>query len=123
MVTFLLVGLGGMRPLLVVEDVVVGRSGVTVLPAVLRDGLPLCAGDAVDVVHDEERDEVTVLALDADRDPARVRLRLASGTPIAPGFEVWPSQTQSHVTIRRADVAPGERVVSLAGAVLRRQSM
>ncbi|THD46084.1 MAG: hypothetical protein E8A46_27570 [Bradyrhizobium sp.] len=116
-------GFARMTPLLVVEDVVVGQSGVTLLPAVARDGLPLCAGDAVDVVHDDERDEVTLLALDPDRDPTRVRLRLASGTPIAPGFEIWPSQTQSHVTIKRSDLGPGEQVVSLAGAVRRRQSM
>jgi hypothetical protein len=109
-----------MTPLLVVQDVVVGQGGVTVLPAVPREGLPLCPGDAVDVVHDDERDEVTVLALDPDRDPTRVRLRLASGTPIAPGFEVWPSQTQSHITIKRSDLRPGDHVVSLAGAVRRR---
>jgi hypothetical protein len=113
-------GYARMTPLLVVEDVVVGQNGIVVLPAVPRDGLPLCAGDVVDVVYDDERDEVTVLALDPDRDPTRVRLRLASGTPIAPGFEIWPSQTQSHVTIKRSDLLDSHRVVSIAGAVRRR---
>jgi hypothetical protein len=112
-----------MMPLLVVEDVLVGRGGVVLLPAIPRDGLPLCAGDAVDIVHDDDRDEVIVMALDPDRDPSRVRLRVASGTRIAPGFEVWPSQTQSHVRISvpRQELRPSEQIVSLAGAVSRRR--
>jgi hypothetical protein len=93
-------------PLLVVADVVVGERGVVLLPAVPREGLPVTAGDTVDLVHGEERDEVLVLGLEPDRDPTRVRLRVRAQGPIGPGFEVWPSQTQSHVTLRRPE-APG----------------
>src|SRR5579859_916175 len=58
------VGLPSFAPLLVVEDVLVGRGGFVLLPAVPREGLPLCAGDCVDVLcDDEERREVEVLAL------------------------------------------------------------
>jgi len=96
------VGLPSFAPLLVVEDVLVGRGGFVLLPAVPREGLPLCAGDCVDVLcDDEERREVEVLALEPDHDPRRVRLRVASRFPIAPGFEVWASQSSSHVVLKR----------------------
>ena len=87
-------------PLLVVEDVLVGGEGVTLLPAVARVGLPVMAGDTLDVLFGEEREEVLVLAVEPDRDPERVRLRVRSPVPVGAGFEVWPSQSQSHVTLK-----------------------
>jgi hypothetical protein len=110
-----------MAPLLVVADVLLGANGVTLLPSVAREGLYLGPGDVVDVVHDEERDEVVVLGLDPDRDPARVRLRVASRL-IGPGFEVWPSQTQSHVAIKRPPRPTADQVVALSGALLKRRA-
>jgi len=98
----------GFSPLLVVEDLLLGPRGVILLPAIPRAGLCVCVGDVVDVVHDEERDEVVVLGLEPDHDPARVRLRLAARVPIGVGFEVWPSQTQSHVMLKRPDVPVGD---------------
>jgi hypothetical protein len=105
----------------VVEDIVVGHKGVTLLPAVARDDLPVEPGDVVDLVLDEEREEVLLLALDPDRDPTLVRLRV-DGTRIGPGFEVWLSQTQSHVVVKRP-VSPGDSsAVSLAGAARARRT-
>jgi hypothetical protein len=111
-----------LAPLLVVGDVLVGAQGLILLPAVRREGLALGVGDLVDVVRDDERVEVEVLSLDPDGDPACVRLRVASRVPIAPGFEVWPSQSQSHLTLKRPALRPGERVVSIAGAISKRRA-
>jgi hypothetical protein len=116
------VGFIGLGPLLVVQDVLLGARGVVLLPAVPRDRLPIGVGDVVDVVHDDERDEIEVLGLEPDHDPANVRLRVASGIPIGPGFEVWPSQSQSHVTLKRPALRTGE-VVSIAGGVSRRRPL
>jgi hypothetical protein len=91
----------GISPLLVVADVVVGSRGFVLLPAIPREGLYLGAGDTVDVVHEESREEVTVLGLEPDRDPSLVRLRVSSSVPLAAGFEVWLSQGQSHVVLKR----------------------
>lgn len=95
------------------------------LPAVTRAGLPLCVGDVVDIVHEEEREEVVVLGLEPDRDPTLVRLRLTARVAIAPGFEVWPSQTQSHVALRwdreKNPAPPARPLVALTGATLRRR--
>jgi hypothetical protein len=98
----------------VVEDIVVGQRGVTLLPAVPRGDLPVEPGDVVDVVLGEEREEIVVVALDPDPDPTRVRLRVASGMPLGPGFEVWLSQTQSHVIVKPPASLGDQRVVSLA---------
>jgi hypothetical protein len=87
-------------PLFVVEDVLLGPSSVVLLPAVPREGLPVGRGDVVDVVQGDAREEVEVLGLESDRDPRRVRLRIAS-TRIRPGCEIWPSRDASHV--RSAD--------------------
>jgi hypothetical protein len=114
----LIVGFSFAAPLLVVEDVLLGARGIILLPAVPREGLPLCAGDLVDLVHDEDREEVEVLALDPDHDPTRVRLRIAARVHVAPGFEVWASQVQSHVMMKRPPAIAGQ-VVSLAGCVSR----
>jgi hypothetical protein len=92
--------LWGCKPLLVVEDILVGQGGVTLLPSVARDELPVEPGDVVDLVFGEEREEVLVLALDSGRDPTRVRLRVACGARIGPGYEVWLSQAQSHVVAK-----------------------
>jgi hypothetical protein len=96
------VAFSSFAPLLVVEDVIVGRGGVVLLPAVPREGLPLCVGDCVDVLgDDDERREVEVIALEPDHDASRVRIRIAPHFPIAPGFEVWASQSCSHVVLKR----------------------
>ena len=104
------------------RDVLLGQRGVIVLPAIAREGLAVCVGDVVDVVHDEEREELLVIGLEPDRDPSLVRLRLEGGVPIAPGFEVWPSQTQSHVVFKRPTAAMDGRVVALSGATTRRRA-
>jgi bifunctional DNA-binding transcriptional regulator/antitoxin component of YhaV-PrlF toxin-antitoxin module len=111
----------GVAPLLVVEDVIVGRSGFVLLPAVAREGLYLDEGDVVDIVHDDARDEVRVLGLEADRDPALVRLRVSSSRPIGAGFEVWRSREQSHVVLKRPPRGPDERAVTLSGGTSRRR--
>jgi hypothetical protein len=89
------------HPLLLVEDLVVGSSGLILLPAVDRAGLHVEIGDVVDLVDGEKREEVRVLGLEPDRDPARVRLRVAASVLVAPGTEVWPSQSTSRVVVRR----------------------
>jgi hypothetical protein len=108
-------------PLLVVEDVIIGRAGFVLLPAVPREGLYLGAGDVVDLVHDETRDEVKVLGLEPDHDPKKVRLRVSSAVPIGAGFEVWRSQGQSNVVLRRPAPEPDAGVVTLSGARSRRR--
>jgi hypothetical protein len=108
-------------PLLVVEDMVVGVHGLVLLPAIPREGLYLGAGDVVDLLHDDERDEVEVLGVEPDRDPAFVRLRVSSAVPIGRGCEVWRSQTQSHVTLKRPARPLEGAVVSVSGAVSRRR--
>jgi hypothetical protein len=108
-------------PLLVVEDVIIGRAGFVLLPAVPREGLYLGAGDVVDLVHDETRDELTVLGLEPDRDPKRVRLRVSSAIPVGVGFEVWRSQGQSNVVLRRPAAEATEGAVTLSGARSRRR--
>ncbi len=114
-------GRDGTSPLLVVEDVLVGKSGFVLLPAIAREGLYLGEGDVVDVVHDEERDEIRLLGLEPDRDPTLVRLRVSSQRPIGPGFEVWRSQTQSQVVIKRPPRDPAAGVVTLSGGTSRRR--
>jgi hypothetical protein len=89
------------KPLLVVEDVLLGASGTILLPAVPSDGLPLRPGDVVDLLNGESREEAEVLGLEPDRDPARVRLRVAARPALGPGVEVWLSQSESHVALRR----------------------
>lgn len=90
------------KPLLIVEDVLLGAAGMILLPAVPGDGLPLRPGDVVDLLNGESREEVEVLGLEPDRDPARVRLRVAARTALGPGVEVWLTQSESHVSIRGA---------------------
>jgi hypothetical protein len=85
---------------LVVEDVIVGASGLILLPAVDRDGLHVQEGDVVDLLTGEIREEVEVLGLDLDRDPRRVRLRIAAKVHVGPGAEVWRSQSESRVVGR-----------------------
>jgi hypothetical protein len=108
-------------PLLVVQDVVVGDEGLILLPAVPREGLYLGAGDTVDLVHEEQRDEVEVLGLLRDRDPNLVRIRVSSAVPVAAGFEVWRSQGQSHVMLKRPAPPVDTRAVTLSGARSRRR--
>jgi hypothetical protein len=96
------------RPLLVIEDVVVGRSGLVLLPAIERHGLRLEAGDVVDLLAGDVREEIEVLAVEADRSPARVRLRIAATRLAVPGAEVWPSQDESRVVVKRRASSPGE---------------
>jgi hypothetical protein len=109
----------GVAPLLVVEDVLIGASGFVLLPAIPKDGLYLCEGDVVDVVHDEARDEVKVLGVEPDRDPSLVRLRVSSRLPIGVGFEIWRSQGQSQVVLRRPPRPPG--AITLSGGTSRRR--
>jgi hypothetical protein len=111
----------GIAPLLVVADVVIGSAGFVLLPAIPREGLYLEEGDVVDVLHGETREEVRVLGLDPDRDPALVRLRVSSARPIGVGFEVWRSQGQSHVVLRRPPREPGDRAITLSGGTARRR--
>jgi hypothetical protein len=92
---------GVVGPLLVIEDVVVGRSGLVLLPAIDRHGLRLEAGDVVDLLAGDLREEIEVLAVEADRSPARVRLRIAATRLAVPGAEVWPSQDESRVVVKR----------------------
>jgi hypothetical protein len=108
------------HPLVVVEDVLVGRSGIVLLPAVPRDGLYLGPGDTVDVVHGDDREEIEVLGLEPDHDPQMVRLRVSSHIPLGPGFEVWRSQNQSHVVLKRPAPPIDARGVSISGGVRRR---
>jgi hypothetical protein len=96
------------RPLLVVEDVVVGKSGLVLLPAIDRHGLSLEAGDVVDLLAGDVREEIEVLAVEADRNPARVRLRIAATRLAVPGAEVWPSQDESRVVVKRRASQSGE---------------
>jgi hypothetical protein len=84
-------------PLLVVEDLLIARRGVILLPAVRRDGLHLAAGDSVDLLQGETRIEVKILALEPDADPACVRLRVEARPPFSAGVEVWRSQVESGV--------------------------
>jgi hypothetical protein len=65
-------------------------------------------GDVVDLVVGDKREEVRVLGLEPDRDPARVRLRIAVSVLVAPGVEVWPSQNTSRVVARRRPHAAGD---------------
>jgi hypothetical protein len=117
------------RPLLLVEDIVVGRSGLVLLPAIDRDSLQVAVGDVVDLVAGEQREEVEVLGLEVDRDPARVRLRIAATVAVAPGVEVWPSQSESRVVVKRRALRPtppsasatGDVSVHLSGAVVDRR--
>jgi hypothetical protein len=90
------------KPLLVVEDVLLGASGTILLPAVPSHGLALRPGDVVDLLHGESREEAEVLGLEPDRDPARVRLRVAARPGLGPGVEVWLTQSESHVAFREA---------------------
>jgi hypothetical protein len=87
--------------LLIVDDVLVGKSGLVLLPAIERAGLQLEAGDVVDLVAGEAREEVEVLAIEADRNPSRVRLRIAPTVLAVPRAEVWPSQSESRVVMKR----------------------
>jgi hypothetical protein len=112
----------GVAPLLVVADVVVGASGFVLLPAIPREGLYLCAGDVVDVVHDESREEVTLLGLEPDRDPSLVRLRVSSAIPLGVGFEVWRSQSQSQVVLKRPPRGSYEHAITLSGGTSRRRA-
>jgi hypothetical protein len=96
------------RPLLVIEDVIVGRSGLVLLPAIDRQGVNLEAGDVVDLLAGDLREEVAVLAVEADRNPARLRLRIAATRLAIPGAEVWPSQDESRVVVKRRASPPGE---------------
>ena len=105
--TMKFVGSAYAAPLLVVEDVILGGKGVLLMPPVARAGLHLEAGDAVDVVEGDRREEVVVLAIEPDTDAARVRLRVKAGVPIAAGVEIWRSQAESGVILRRP-----ERVVA-----------
>ncbi len=88
------------EPLLVVEDVLLGTRGVVLLPGVPRRDLPLGIGDVLDLVCEDTREEAEVIGFEPDRDPSRVRLRVACRIPIGPGFEVWASQDQSHLRVR-----------------------
>jgi hypothetical protein len=97
---------GRVRPLLVIEDVIVGRSGLVLLPAIDRHGLSLEAGDVVDLLTGDVREEIEVLAVEADRSPARVRLRIAPTRLAVPGAEVWPSQDESRVVLKRRASSP-----------------
>jgi hypothetical protein len=96
------------RPLLVIEDVLVGRAGLVLLPAIERKGLRLEAGDVVDLLAGDTREEIAVLAIEADRNPARLRLRIAPTRLAVPGAEVWPSQEESRVVVKRRAPPPGE---------------
>jgi bifunctional DNA-binding transcriptional regulator/antitoxin component of YhaV-PrlF toxin-antitoxin module len=119
------------RLLLLVEDIVVGRSGIVLLPAVDRDSLHIGVGDVVDLVAGEQREEVEVLGLEVDRNPARVRLRIATTAAVGPGVEVWPSQSESRVVVKRrasglrptlsSASAASDVVVHLSGAVAERR--
>ena len=92
------------------------------MPAIPERGLHLGPGDTVDVVDGDDRDEVEVLGLERDWDPARVRLRVSSSVPIGVGCEVWRSQVQSHVVVADRERVPGGVAVSLSGAVPRRRA-
>ncbi len=94
------------RPLLVIEDVIVGRSGLVLLPAVDRHGLTVEAGDVLDLLAGDVREEIEVLAVETDRSPARVRLRIAATRLAVPGAEVWPSQDESRVVVKRRASPP-----------------
>jgi hypothetical protein len=103
------------RPLLVIEDVVVGTSGLVLLPAIDRVGLHVEAGDVVDLLAGEVRQEVEVLGLEADRDPQRVRLRIAGTATVGPGVEVWRSQSESRVVDRRQGLSRGGAATKTRG--------
>jgi hypothetical protein len=102
------------RPLLVIEDVLVGRSGLVLLPAIERHGLSLEAGDVVDLLAGDVREEVELLAVEADRSPGRVRLRIATTRLATPGAEVWPSQDESRVVLKGRRVLPSRADASSA---------
>jgi hypothetical protein len=95
------------RPLLVIEDVLVGRSGLVLLPAIDRSGLHLEAGDVVDLLAGDVREEIELLAVEADRSPGRVRLRVTATRLAVPGAEVWPSQNESGVVVDGRAQSPG----------------
>jgi hypothetical protein len=96
------------RPLLVIVDVVVGRSGLILLPAIDRDHLSVEAGDVVDLLAGDVREQVEILGVEADRNNARARLRIAATRLAVPGAEVWPSQNESRVVVKRTAPPPGE---------------
>jgi hypothetical protein len=116
-----------MNPLLVIDDIVVMDRGLTLLPAVPRQGLPIVAGDTVDLCTEEGRSEALVLAVDADpHDPTRVRLRIAPTVHASRGVEVWPSESSSRVVLKTPEsrerrVASGD-VLRVSGGVARRRT-
>ena len=92
-----------MRPLLVVEDLLVGKGGgLVLLPAVERRGLPIVPGDTLDLCDEDGREEVTVLALEPDRRESHVRIRIARSPRARPGVEVWPGESSSRVVLKPA---------------------
>jgi hypothetical protein len=86
----------------------VGRSGLVLLPPVDRDRLSVEAGDVVDLLAGEVREQVEVLAVEADRNATRARLRIAPTRLAVPGAEVWPSQNESRVVVKRSPRSPGD---------------
>ena len=77
------------------------------MPAVDRCGLHLEAGDVVDLLAGDVREEIELLAVEADRRPGRVRLRIAATRLAVPGAEVWPSQNESGVVVKGRGCSSG----------------
>src|SRR4051812_43149925 len=91
-----------MEPLLVIDDIVVMDRGLVLLPAIPRAGLPLVAGDTIDLCSEEGREQAQVLAIDPDpRHADRVRLRIAPTVHAARGVEVWPGEGTSGIVTKR----------------------
>ncbi len=115
-----------MRPLLVIDDVVAMDRGLTLLPAVPREGLPIVAGDTVDLCSEDGREEALVLSIDPDpRNGSMVRIRIASTIRAVRGIEVWPSEGCSRVVLKppascERRVTAGD-TVRLSGAVVPRR--
>jgi hypothetical protein len=113
-----------MEPLLVIDDLVASDLGLTLLPAVAREGLPIVAGDSVDLCSEEGREEALVLSVDPDpRNPSLVRLRIRFTIHARRGVEVWPSESSSRVVLRtpRPSVVNGTQRVLLSGGVAPRK--
>jgi hypothetical protein len=111
-----------MEPLLVIDDIVAMDRRLILLPAILREGLPIVVGDSVDLCSDEGRFEVVVHAIEPDpRDPRKVRLHIAPTIRAVRGVEVWPSESTSRVVLKRpADCdrrVTAHEVVRLSGAI------
>ena len=113
-----------MRPLLVVEDMVLsGRDGIVLLPAVPVYGLPIVPGDTIEIFSEAHgREGVVLLGLEPQKgDPSRVRLRIGGRAHLAPGVEVWPGENQSRVVAKPpkdASVESPQRKVTLAGGIV-----